>query len=76
MGCEGAFSMISVPDHPYLPLVDFLWTLLSDLSPVRNKYKSPIVHNTLIPRGIIIWRCVATMRNHFALLEGFALPGL
>jgi hypothetical protein len=54
MGSEGAFSMISVPDHPYLPLLDFLWALLSDLSPVKNKYKSSIIHNTLIPRGIMI----------------------
>ena len=36
----------------------------------------PDVHDTLIPGGIMIWRCVATMRNHFALLEDFALPSL
>jgi hypothetical protein len=36
MGSEGAFSLTSVPNNPYLPLVDFLWTLLSDLSPVKK----------------------------------------
>ena len=76
MGSEGAFPMISVPDHPYLPLVDFIWTLLNDLSPVKNNPKSPIAYKTLSPREITILRCVATMRNHFVLLEDFALPDL
>jgi hypothetical protein len=77
MGSEGAFSVISVPNHPYLPLVDFIWTLLNDLSPVKNNTKSPIVHKTLIPRVITIWICVvATTRNHLALLEDFVLPDL
>jgi hypothetical protein len=33
MGSEGAFF---VSNNAYLPLVDFLWTLLSDLSPVKK----------------------------------------